>query len=65
MKTDKFFWCKIIGLVLVALSHVLMFIFHNFVLFTLVMSTGLTLLVIDFCEDEFKNDKKGEDYKDE
>ena len=65
MKTDKFFVCKIIGLVLVALSHFLMFIFHNFVLFTLVMSTGLTLLVIDFCEDEFKNDKKDEDYKDE
>ena len=62
MKTDKFFWFKIIGLVLVALSHVLMFIFHNLVLFTLVMSTGLTLLVIDFGEEEFK---KNEDYKDE
>ena len=62
MKTDKFFLCKIIGLVLVALSHVLMFIFHNLVLFTLVMSAGLTLLVIDFCEEEFKKD---EDYKDE
>ena len=65
MKTDKFFLCKIIGLVLVALSHVLMFIFHNFVLFTLVLSVGLTLMVIDFCEDEFKNDKKDEGYKDE
>ena len=65
MKTDKFFLCKIIGLVLVALSHVLMFIFHNFVLFTLVMSVGLTLMVIDFCEDGFENDKKNEDYKDE
>ena len=62
MKTDKFFVCKIIGLVLVALSHVLMFIFHNFVLFTLVMSAGLTLMVIDFDEEEFKKD---EDYKDE
>ena len=61
MKTDKFFLCKIIGLVLVALSHVLMFIFHNFVLFTLVMSAGLTLMVIDFGEEEFK---KNEDYKD-
>ena len=65
MKTDKFFVCKIIGLVLVALSHVLMFIFHNLVLFTLVMSVGLTLMVIDFCEDRFENDKKDEDYKDE
>ena len=65
MKTDKFFWCKIIGLVLVALSHILMFIFHNLVLFTLVMSAGLTLLVIDFGEYGFENDKKDEDYKDE
>ena len=64
MKTDKFFWCKIIGLVLVALSHVLMFIFHNLVLFTLVMSAGLTLLVIDFDDEEFKNVKKDEDDKD-
>ena len=64
MKTDKFFWCKIIGLVLVALSHVLMFIFHNLLLFTLVMSAGLTLLVIDFDEEEFKNAKKDEDGKD-
>ena len=62
MKTDKFFVCKIIGLVLIALGHILMFIFHNFVLFTLVMSAGLTFLVIDFCEEEFKKD---EDYKDE
>ena len=62
MKTDKFFVCKIIGLVLVALSHVLMFIFHNLVLFTLVMSAGLTLLAIDFCEEE--EFKKDEDYKD-
>ena len=62
MKTDKLFWCKIIGLMLVALSHVLMVIFHNLVLFTLVMSAGLTLLVIDFCEEESKKD---EDYKDE
>lgn len=61
MKTNKFFLCKIIGLVLVALSHVLMFIFHNFVLFALVMSAGLTLMVIDFGEEEFKKD---EDYKD-
>ena len=61
MKTNKFFLCKIIGLVLVALSHVLMFIFHNLVLFTLVMSAGLTLLVIDFGEEESKKD---EDYKD-
>ena len=65
MKTDKFFVCKIVGLVLVALSHVLMFIFHNLVLFTLVMSAGLTLLVIDFGEDGFENYKKNEDYKDE
>ena len=57
MKTDKFFWFKIIGLVLVALSHVLMFIFHNLLLFTLVMSAGLTLLVIDFDEEEFKKDE--------
>ena len=57
MKTDKFFWCKIIGLVLVALSHVLMFIFHNFILFTLVMSAGLTLLIIDFDDVEFKKDE--------
>ncbi len=57
MKTDKFFLCKIIGLVLVALSHVLMFIFHNLLLFTLVMSAGLTLLVIDFDEEEFKKDE--------
>lgn len=64
MKTDKFFLCKIIGLVLVALSHVLMFIFHNLVLFTLVMSAGLTLLVIDFDDEEFKNVKKDEDDKD-
>ena len=64
MKTDKFFWCKIIGLVLVALSHVLMFIFHNFILFTLVMSAGLTLLIIDFGEGEVKNAKNDEDYKD-
>ena len=63
MKTDKFFWCKIIGLVLVALSHVLMFIFHNLVLFTLVMSAGLTLLVIDFDEEEFNNAKEDEDDK--
>lgn len=63
MKTDKFFWCKIIGLVLVALGHVLMFIFHNFVLFTLVMSAGLTLLVIDFGEEEFNNAKEDEDDK--
>lgn len=62
MKTDKFFVCKIVGLVLVALSHVLMFIFHNFLPFTLVMSVGLTLMVIDFGEEEFK---KNEDYKDE
>ena len=62
MKTDKFFVCKIVGLVLVALSHVLMLIFHNFVLFTLVMSAGLTLMVVDFGEEEFK---KNEDYKDE
>lgn len=65
MKTDKFFLCKIIGLVLVALSHVLMFIFHNLVLFTLVMSAGLTLMVIGFCEEVFENYKKDEDYKDE
>ena len=63
MKTDKFFLCKIIGLVLVALSHVLMFIFHSFVLFTLVMSAGLTLLVIDFDEGEFNNAKEDEDDK--
>lgn len=62
MKTDKFFWCKIIGLVLVALSHVLMFIFHNFVLFTFVISVGLTMLVID--EEIFKKVKKDEDDKD-
>ena len=61
MKTDKFFWCKIIGLVLVALSHVLMFIFHNFILFTFVMSAGLTLLVIDFGEEEFKKDEDDKD----
>ena len=65
MKTDKFFWFKIIGLVLMALSHVLMFIFHNLVLFTLVMSVGLTLMIIGFCEDVFENDKKDEDHKDE
>ena len=65
MKTDKFFLCKIIGLVLVALGHVLMFIFNSFVLFALVLSAGLTLMVIAFCEDGFKNDKKDEDYKDE
>ena len=64
MKTDKFFWFKIIGLVLVALSHVLMFIFHNLLLFTLVMSAGLTLLVIDFDDEDFKNAKKDEDGKD-
>ena len=64
MKTDKFFLCKIIGLVLVALGHVLMFIFHSLLLFTLVMSAGLTLLVIDFDEEEFKNVKKDEDDKD-
>ena len=64
MKTDKFFWCKIIGLVLVALGHVLMFIFHNFIVFTLVLSAGLTLLVIDFDDEEFKNVKKDEDGKD-
>ena len=63
MKTDKFFLCKIIGLVLVALSHVLMFIFHNLLLFTLVMSAGLTLLVIDFDEEEFNNAKEDEDDK--
>lgn len=63
MKTDKFFWCKIIGLVLVALGHVLMFIFHNFLLFTLVMSAGLTLLVVDFGEEEFNNAKEDEDDK--
>ena len=63
MKTDKFFWCKIIGLVLVALSHVLMFIFHSFVVFVLVMSAGLTLLVIDFDEEEFNNAKEDEDDK--
>ena len=57
MKTDKFFVCKIIGLVLIALDHVLMFIFHNLLLFTLVMSAGLTLLVIDFDEEEFKKDE--------
>ena len=64
MKTDKFFLCKIIGLVLVALSHVLMFIFHNLLLFTLVMSAGLTLLVIDFDDEEFNNANKDEDSKD-
>lgn len=64
MKTDKFFVCKIIGLVLVALGHFLMFIFHNFVLFTLVMSAGLTLLVIDFGDEDFNNAKKDEDGKD-
>ena len=63
MKTDKFFWCKIIGLVLVALGHVLMFIFHNFIVFTLVLSAGLTLLVIDFDEEEFNNAKEDEDDK--
>lgn len=63
MKTNKFFLCKIIGLVLVALSHFLMFIFHNLLLFTLVMSAGLTLLVIDFGEEEFNNDKEDEDDK--
>ena len=57
MKTDKFFLCKIIGLVLVALGNALMFIFHNLLLFTLVMSAGLTLLVIDFDEEEFKKDE--------
>ena len=61
MKTDKFFVCKIIGLVLVALSHVLMFIFHNLLLFTLVMSAGLTLLVIDFDEEEFNKDEDSKD----
>ena len=65
MKTDKFFVCKIIGLALVALGHILMFIFRSFVLFALVISVGLTLMVISFCEDEFKNNKKDEDYKDE
>ena len=65
MKTDKFFVCKIIGLVLIALGHILMFIFHSFVLFTLVISAGLTLMVVAFCEDGFKNNKKDEDYKDE
>ena len=63
MKTDKFFLCKIIGLVLIALSHVFMFIFHNFVLFALVMSAGLTLFVIDFDEEEFNNAKEDEDDK--
>ena len=63
MKTDKFFLCKIIGLVLVALSHFLMFIFHNLVLFTLVMSAGLTLLIIDFDEEEFNDAKEDEDDK--
>lgn len=65
MKTDKFFVCKIIGLVLVALSHFLMFIFHSFVLFALVISAGLTLLVIDFGEEGFENAKNDEDDKDD
>ena len=64
VKTDEFFSCLIIGLVLVALSHVLMFIFHSFVVFVLVMSAGLTLLVIDFDYEEFNNAKKDEDGKD-